>query len=102
MQQVIMMKDIVEANGKTIYQNNMEQTHKIPLDTLVEVNCDYHASHGVRGYIASHDRDCDGTPLYSLAWKKGQRRVEGEYARLWNANLMHGWSDESLIIIKEA
>jgi hypothetical protein len=99
---VMSISDVVEANGKTVRQNNLEIKHKIPLDTLVEVNCDYHDSHGVRGYIASHDRDCDGTPLYSLAWKKGQRRRDGEYAALFNANLMHGWSDDSLIIIKEA
>jgi len=32
--------DIVEKNGKTIRENNLALTHKIPIDTLVEVKYD--------------------------------------------------------------
>lgn len=65
--------DIVEANGKTIRQNNMEKTHKIPVGTLVEVKYDTWHSGGAcekvhaRLWVVSHDRDCDGTPLYTLS-----------------------------------
>lgn len=56
-----LLRNMVEANGKTIKQNNTERTHTIPLDTLVELE------NGVRLFVYRHDRDCDGTPLYALS-----------------------------------
>lgn len=65
--------DIVEPNGKTIRENNLAIPHNIPIGTLVEVK--YAPFHGggacekvhARLWVVSHDRDCDGSPLYSLS-----------------------------------
>ena len=35
MSHVVFMKDIVEENGKTIYENNMDRKHKFPVCTRV-------------------------------------------------------------------
>ena len=65
--------DIVEENGRTNRENNLEEIHDIPIGTLVEVKYDKWHSGGAcekihaRLWVVSHDRDCDGTPLYSLS-----------------------------------
>lgn len=72
----INVADIVEKNGKTIRENNMERKHGIPCGTLVEVKYDRWHGDGAcekvhaRLWVVEHTRDCDGTPLYSLS---GQR-----------------------------
>jgi len=63
----IFVADVVENNGLTIRENNMKTEHKIPLGSLVEVNIPYIEEHGVRLFVVSHERDCDGTPLYTLS-----------------------------------
>ena len=63
MAKFIFMSDIVEKNGKTIKENNLEKKHKYPLNSLVELE------NGERLYIFKHTRDCDGSPLYSLGFK---------------------------------
>lgn len=69
----INVADIVEENGKTIRQNNMEKTHDLPIGTLVEVKFDEWLDGGAcmkvhaRLWVWSHERDCDGTPLYTLS-----------------------------------
>jgi len=72
---IIMFADIVEENGKTIRENNMAREHKYPIGTLVEVAWDEYFG-GCCGmavkahlHVISHNRDCDGTPLYTLASK---------------------------------
>lgn len=75
--------DIIEENGKTIRENNLEKTHDIPIGTLVEVKFDEWHGNGAcekthaRLWVVSHDRDCDGTPLYSLSPFKEPLFVEG-------------------------
>lgn len=57
------VKDIVESNGKTICENNMEKQHSIPLGALVKLKigeCDFFAK------VSKLTRDCDGEPLYSI------------------------------------
>jgi hypothetical protein len=72
---IIAVSSIVEDNGKTIRQNNMEKTHTIPLDTFVEIiPSRWHDYSGMRGYVVRHGRDCDGTPLYSMG-PKGDREL---------------------------
>lgn len=66
----IFVADVVENNGLTIRENNMKTEHKIPLGSLVEVNIPYIEEHGVRLFVVSHERDCDGTPLYTLSFDK--------------------------------
>jgi len=65
--------NIIQENGKTTRQNNLEINHNIPIGTLVEMknweigeggSCiKYHA----RLWVVEHRRDCDGTPLYVLS-----------------------------------
>lgn len=80
---LINVADIVEENGKTIRDNNLEKVHSIPIGTLVEVKYDEWHDGGAcekvhaRLYVVSHDRDCDGTPLYSLSPYKEPLFVEG-------------------------
>jgi len=84
MSTIINVADIVEENDKTIYQNNMEKTHDLPIGTLVEVKYDEWLDGGAcskvqaRLWVWSHDRDCDGTPLYSISPHK-KDHFEGAY-----------------------
>lgn len=70
---IMMYSQMVEANGKTVRENNMELQHKYPIDTLVEVKYDTWHGEGActkihaRLFVARHIRDCDGTPLYILS-----------------------------------
>lgn len=80
---IIRISDLVESNGKTIRENNLEKMHDIPIGTLVEVK--YQQWHGdgacervhARLWVVGHDRDCDGTPLYSLSEYKEPMFVDG-------------------------
>lgn len=70
------LSEIVEENGKTIFENNMEQKHNIPLGALVEVTYDNWHGDGAcekvhaRLWVVHRGRDCDGTPLYWLSRTK--------------------------------
>ena len=70
-----LVSEIVEANGKTIRQNNMEKKHKIPIDTLVHFKGSDWFGRGAfmryegRFYVIAHNRDCDGAPLYTIGEK---------------------------------
>lgn len=65
------VSDIVESNGKTVKQNKMEQSHTIPLGSLVEIlGSESDDDTGLRLFVVHHGRDCDGTPLYGLSLKK--------------------------------
>lgn len=77
----INIADVKNPNtGKTYREENEEKTHKIGLRTLVEVITDEDESkyNGIRAFVVSHDRDCDGTPLYSISldrdWKPGENK----------------------------
>lgn len=69
---IVNFADIVEPNGKTIRENNLERKHAIPISTLVEVKYDTWHGDGAcekvhaRLFVLLHTRDCDGTPLYTL------------------------------------
>lgn len=83
---------------------NLLIQHKIPLGTLVEVDISYSEHHGIRGYVCEHTRDCDGTPLYALYYSNDFSSLE--YVREINPDVYrfmvcNGFSDESLIVIKE-
>ncbi len=79
---IINFSNIVEANGKTIRQNNLERKHKYPIGTIVkfEVNESHEDNIFVKGtvqaYVCRQTRDCDGSPLYTMS--------------LWNPDI---WSD---------
>lgn len=80
---LINVADIVEENGKTARENNLEKAHSIPIGTIVEVKYDKWHGDGVcekvhaRLYVVDHGRDCDGTPLYSLSPYKEPMFVQG-------------------------
>jgi predicted acyl esterase len=67
---------MVEPNGKTVKENNLELKHNIPLGSLVEVKSDNWYGDGAceiwkaRLWVLDHSRDCDGTPLYILGRDK--------------------------------
>ena len=70
--EIIRVHDIVEDNSKTIRENNLDKAHNIPLGTLVETTVE--DDRGVSRsrtrallFVVGHNRDCDGTPLYSLS-----------------------------------
>lgn len=88
---MINVSDIVEANGKTIKENNLKLKHLIPIGTLVEINIgkdDYLEVNGARAFVVEHTRDCDGTPLYSLSLSKRPDAI---------IHRNGGWSEDSLI-----
>ncbi len=70
MAQIIQVSEIVEANGKTIKQNNLEAQHTILLGALVELNFENDETNGLRLFIVAHLRDCDGSPLYAISHDK--------------------------------
>lgn len=76
---VVVVADLVDPldpEGRTFREVNQSMPHNIPLGTLVEVKWDEWFGGGAcrkihaRLWVVRHDRDCDGTPLYSLSqWK---------------------------------
>lgn len=70
---IVVYKDLVESNGKTVYENNMATPHAIPIGALVEVKYDRWYGKGAcekvhaRLFVRAHVRDCDGSPLYQLS-----------------------------------
>lgn len=91
--------------GKTYREENNSKSHNIPLGTLVEVDFDdsYLESpkKGLRLFVVGHDRDCDGTPLYSLSFDKNWKPdMFGEqfktFAR-WAIDT--GYSEDSLKVV---
>lgn len=77
------VSDMIEANGKTVRENNMEKPHLIPIGTLVEAysnepSMEYAWEH-IRLYVVAHGRGCDGSPLYSLGFNDG-RIISGGFS----------------------
>lgn len=73
MSKFVAMGDIVESNGKTVRENNLEREHNIPVGTLVEVQYTNWFGDGAcekvqaRLFVVHRGRDCDGSPLYWLS-----------------------------------
>lgn len=87
------MGDVVEANGKTIRENNMEIVHSYAVGDLVEVKYDKWHEDGAcevvhaRLWIVSCIRDCDGTPLYSLSPTPRHKWVHAEILFDWGCDI---------------
>ena len=66
--------DIMEENGKTIRENRSAMEHKYSVGTLVEIQFEEWESGGAcsvgtaRMWVVEQNRDCDGSPLYSLSF----------------------------------
>lgn len=73
--------DLVGPDGKTIKERNFEKHHAVPLYSLVEVDLPNEIEHGMRLFVQSHSRDCDGTPLYNLTldWRLIDRKFGRDY-----------------------
>jgi len=75
MTKAVVFSSLVEANGRTIRENNLEVRHKISIGTLVQFRYSEWFEGGAcrrseaRMFVCWHARDCDGTPLYWLATK---------------------------------
>lgn len=81
MSNIVFMKDLVEDNGKTVYENNMIHKHNIPIGTKVYFEHETNTTAGPKFEkgiytIFSHDRDCDGTPIYAII-SESMNVVEG-------------------------
>jgi hypothetical protein len=107
MTKLVKFSDVIEPNGKTIKENNLEKKHKIPLGTLVEVKYTKQYGNGAcskrhdRLFVAKHTRDCDGTPLYTLA--NSPNYLEHPYDSLHLTalyDLEFVFSEESLTIVE--
>ena len=82
--------DFVEANGKTIRENNLDKQHSFDIGTLVEI------ADGVRMFVVMHTRDCDGTPLYTLtAFKDDFEDIERSY-KYMRYNWIGGISEDGM------
>ena len=96
---MIFVGDIVESNGMTVKQNNLAKHHNIKIGELVEVK--YHEWYGEgaceklhsRLWVISHDRDCDGTPLYGLS------RFKTEKLAFEFRDIRRGFAEESLTVV---
>lgn len=84
-----LLRNMVEENGRTIKQNNMDRNHTIPLDTLVELE------NGVRMFVVLYTRDCDGTPMYGLADYKQEEYING------NGQISTGHVEDSLRVVHQ-
>lgn len=97
--------DIVCPNGKTVYENNMELSHNIPLGQLVEIVDEEYENRGVRLFVVNHMRDFDGEPLYTLSFNKNIREELAELPKdglqwlLLASSVLGGISKESLQIV---
>jgi hypothetical protein len=88
MSHFIILHDMVDPNdkqGRSYKQVNAEKTHNIPIGALVEDRT------GVRLFVVLQTRDCDQTPLYSLATS-----IEAS-DRKWS----HGYDEDELTVIKQ-
>lgn len=80
MNKAIFVGDLVEDNGLTVEQNNLQLKHKIPLGALVEISYDSNYdepdddTNGLRLFVVDHSRDCDGTPLYGLSFSRDAKK----------------------------
>ncbi|GAF85670.1 unnamed protein product [marine sediment metagenome] len=94
------VSNVIEKNGKTIKENNLELKHNISIGTLVEVKYDEWYGDGAcekvhaRLFIVAHGRDCDGTPLYSLCHHK----TISQYNKI---SIKIGFTESDLKIIEQ-
>jgi len=87
--QIIPFSSIVESNGKTIRENNMRIQHSLLVGQRVSAHIDDYEQ-TVSMYVIEVNRDCDGTPLYSLTISK---RVKEMYPE-WINNLKDDPEDQ--------
>lgn len=83
--------DAADPQGRTIRKVNLAK----PLGALVEILPYEDSDHdGVRLFVVSHGRDCDGTPLYSLSWSRGV-----DLSSIYT-HVLCGFSDDNLKVVQ--
>ena len=103
MVELIVIHDLVNPEtGKTYREENLELKHNIPVGALVEVQWDAWFGDGAcwkvhaRLWVVGHNRDCDGTPLYSLSrWRDPDFALHFAIG-----SSHHGFGEEDLTVIK--
>jgi hypothetical protein len=95
--QVMRIHDMVEENGKTIRENNLEIPHTIKVGSLVEINDEDSDLDGLRLFLVMHVRDCNGKPLSYLS-----THLEDIYEGRLYERMTIGFRDEDLKVIKSA
>lgn len=80
---MVNVASIVESNGKTVKENNLEKNHNINIGALVEIlpDCSSDNDTGLRLFVVGYGRDCDGTPLYHMSFKKDAYEKMEEHKR---------------------
>lgn len=88
-----MVADIPDKDGRTPRQKNLELKHKIPIGTLVETTSEHNYGwEGCRLFVCEHTRDCDNTPLYSLAMSADEFELSGL--------TYDGFGEDNLIVVE--
>lgn len=117
-QALVPFHSIVTESGKTIREENLELAHGIPLGQVVDIEKNLESccmelhcvgdteivvgfTGTMRMIVVSHNRDCDGTPLYGVASKpvkppKGHSIAEGIRYRSLVGFYDHGYMEQSL------
>lgn len=107
----VLVSHIVGEDGLSEKERNLKRTHSIPLYSLVEVtNCT--EQNGLRLFVQAHNRDCDGTPLYSLTFDPEiigadlENKDPSFLGRIMHSrtlgSIMSGLSEECLTVIESA
>lgn len=78
--------DPKDPRGRTFREINRATPHNIPVGFLVELY------NHTRAFVVAHFRDCDETPIYSLAMDDYPYQPGGQIA----TGLNHGWSEDLL------
>ena len=117
MPKIINIADLVNPeSGLSFRQENNALTHAIPILTLVEItmNPEYPSIHdGLRLFVHSQNRDCDGTPLYMLTAnyetvghdldpRNAKTETERWKSTIFRGATIHGFAEASLTVIKTA
>ena len=76
------LKDPNDTQGRSYREVNAGKLHKIPINAIVELKS------GARAFVVKHTRDCDQTPLYSLAIDSDPEQHK--------FSMCHGYGEESL------
>lgn len=94
----------IQNFSKWSRENIPKPDHQIPIGTLVEVKFDEWFGDGAcwkvhaRLWVVSHDRDCDGTPLYALS---KHRDIDRHDKSTWAMGVLFcGYDEESLTPIE--
>ena len=83
------LKDPKDPKGSSYRQVNAEKDHKFKIGTLVELD------NGCRLFVVKHTRDCDMTPLYSLA--PDLEDLENNFMFGWS----HGYGEDYMKMVNE-